>query len=57
MASPQLVIVYLVVGALVDSFFPVLSTFDDRIDTLEDDILKAPTEAQLGELFEHEARR
>jgi magnesium transporter len=51
-ASPQLVVVYLVVGSLVDSFFPVLSTFDDKIDSLEDDILKAPTEAQLGELFQ-----
>lgn len=51
-ASPQLVVVYLVVGGLVDSFFPVLSQFDDKIDALEDDILKAPTEAQLGELFQ-----
>jgi magnesium transporter len=51
-ASPQIVIVYLVVGSLVDSFFPVLSRFDDKIDALEDDILKAPTEAQLGELFQ-----
>ena len=51
-ASPQLVVVYLVVGGLVDSFFPVLSKFDDKIDSLEDDILKAPTEAQLGELFQ-----
>ena len=51
-ASPQIVIVYLIMSALVDSFFPVLSDFDDRIDALEDDILKAPTEAQLGELFD-----
>ena len=51
-ASPQLVVVYLVIGGLVDSFFPVLSKFDDKIDALEDDILKAPTEAQLGELFD-----
>ncbi len=51
-ASPQIVIVYLVIGALVDSFFPYLSAFDDRIDALEDDILKAPTEAQLSELFD-----
>ncbi len=51
-ASPQIVVVYLIVGSLVDSFFPYLSDFDDRIDTLEDDILKAPTEAQLGELFD-----
>ena len=51
-ASPQIVVVYLVVDALVESFFPVLSDFDDRIDALEDDILAAPTEAQLGVLFE-----
>jgi len=51
-ASPQIVVVYLVIGALVDSFFPYLSAFDDRIDALEDDILKAPTEAQLAELFD-----
>ena len=51
-ADPEVIIVYYVVGALVDTFFPVLSKLDDRIDSLEDDILKAPTEAQLGELFE-----
>jgi magnesium transporter len=51
-ASPQLVIVYLMMYALVDSFFPFLSKFDDQIDALEDDILKAPTEEQLGELFD-----
>jgi len=50
-APPQTVVVYLVVGELVDSFFPYLSGFDDRIDSLEDEILKAPTEAQLGEIF------
>ncbi len=42
---------YLVVDQLVDSFFPVLARLDDRIDELEDAILQAPTEAQLGELF------
>jgi magnesium transporter len=51
-ASPQIVVVYLIVNALVDAFFPVLSEFDDKIDDLEDDILKAPTEAQLGVLFD-----
>jgi magnesium transporter len=55
-ASPQIVMVYFIVSALVDSFFPVLSKFDDRIDDLEDDILKAPTEAQLGELFDMKRR-
>ncbi len=51
-ASPQIVIVYLIMNALVDAFFPVLSDFDDKIDALEDDILKQPTEAQLGVLFD-----
>jgi magnesium transporter len=51
-ASPQIVIVYLTMNALVDGFFPVLNQFDDKIDALEDDILKAPTEAQLGVLFD-----
>jgi magnesium transporter len=51
-ATPQIVIVYHVIGALVDSFFPYLADFDDRVDALEDDILKTPTEAQLGELFD-----
>jgi magnesium transporter len=51
-SSPQIVIVYLILNALVDGFFPFLSDFDDDIDALEDDILKAPTEAQLGQLFE-----
>ncbi len=51
-APPQLVVVYLVVNALVDTFFPVLSALDDRIDKLEDEILQRPTEAQLGVLFE-----
>jgi magnesium transporter len=51
-ASPQIVIVYFIIDSLVDSFFPVLSDFDDKIDDLEDDILKAPTEDQLGVLFD-----
>jgi magnesium transporter len=51
-ASPQIVIVYLIMNALVDGFFPVLNDFDDKIDALEDDILKQPTEEQLGVLFD-----
>lgn len=45
-------LLYRVVDALVDSFFPLLDTFDDAIDELEDKILEAPTEQQLGTLFE-----
>jgi magnesium transporter len=51
-ASPELVVVYLVIGGLVDSFFPVLAQFDDKVDALEDQVLQQPTEAQLGELFD-----
>jgi magnesium transporter len=52
LSPPQISVLYLVVDQLVDSFFPVLSQFDDRIDEIEDDILKLPTEQQLGELFD-----
>jgi magnesium transporter len=50
-AGPQAVIFYLIMDTLVDSFFPVLSDFDDSIDSLEGAILKNPTEEQLGTLF------
>jgi magnesium transporter len=50
--STQVTLLYMIVDSLIDSFFPVLSTFDDRIDELEDEILSKPTEAQLGELFD-----
>src|SRR5579862_1663333 len=48
----QVGIFYLMMDTLVDSFFPVLSDFDDAIDDLEGAILKDPTEEQLGTLFE-----
>ena len=41
-----------VLDGLVDSFFPVLAELDDEIDTLEDQILERPTQAQLGRLFD-----
>ena len=53
--SPQtshVMVLYRVVDMLVDGYFPVLAAFDDQIDELEDEILKAPTEAQLGQLFD-----
>lgn len=49
--APQVAIFYLLMDSLIDSFFPVLSDFDDEIDDLETAILKAPTEDQLGTLF------
>jgi magnesium transporter len=50
--NPQIVLTYLIVDGLTDSFFPVLSTFDETIDKLEDEVLTQPTEAQLGVIFE-----
>jgi magnesium transporter len=50
-APPQVAIFYLIMDTLIDSFFPVLSEFDDSIDNLEGAILKTPTEEQLGTLF------
>jgi magnesium transporter len=45
-------LLYRVIDALVDGFFPVLDHFDDTIDDLENKILVEPTDAQLGTLFE-----
>jgi magnesium transporter len=50
-AAPQVVVFFLIMDTLIDSFFPVLSDFDDAIDNLESAILKNPTEEQLGTLF------
>jgi magnesium transporter len=49
--SPQAVIIYFIIDQLVDSFFPMLDTFDSQIDELEDAILVKPTDEQLGQLF------
>jgi magnesium transporter len=46
-----IMLLYRIIDSLIDSFFPVLSRFDDQIDSLEDDILAQPTEEQLGTLF------
>ena len=42
---------YLVVDALADSFFPALSKLDDRIDELENGVLQKPDDAQLQQVF------
>jgi magnesium transporter len=44
-------IVYLVLDALTDTFFPVLASIDDEIDQLEDDIVAKPTDEQLQRVF------
>jgi magnesium transporter len=44
-------LLYRVVDGLVDSFFPILSAFDDRIDELEDQIFLRADDQQLQEMF------
>ena len=44
-------LLYRLIDALVDSFFPILADFDDRIDTLEDAIFRRADDTQLQDLF------
>jgi magnesium transporter len=44
-------LLYRVVDGLVDSFFPVLSSLDDRIDELENAVFTEASENQLQEIF------
>jgi len=48
----QLMNLYRVLDMLIDGYFPVLAVLDDQIDDLEDEILRAPTDEQLGRLFD-----
>ena len=44
-------LLYRIVDGLVDSFFPILADFDDRIDELEDAIFLNADDKQLQEIF------
>ena len=44
-------LIYRVLDALTDSFFPLLSDMDDEIDTLESSIVAGPTQEALQRLF------
>lgn len=50
-AAPEVTYLYVILDTLVDSFFPALSSLDDAIDELASEILKTPTEEQLGRIF------
>jgi magnesium transporter len=45
-------LLYRIVDGLVDSFFPILADFDDRIDELEDEIFRNASDKQLQEIFQ-----
>jgi Mg2+ and Co2+ transporter CorA len=44
-------LLYRIIDGLVDSFFPILADFDDRIDELEDQIFREASDKQLQEMF------
>jgi magnesium transporter len=44
-------LLYRVIDGLVDSFFPVLAAFDNRIDELENQIFSRADDQQLQEIF------
>jgi magnesium transporter len=51
MEQPSLLL-YRVLDGLVDTFFPSLAAFDDRIDALEDAIFLKADDKQLQEIFQ-----
>jgi magnesium transporter len=44
-------LLYRVIDGLVDSFFPILAAFDDRIDELENSVFRRADDRQLQEIF------
>src|SRR5262249_29403391 len=44
-------LLYRIIDALVDSFFPILADFDDKIDELEDQTFLDANDAQLQHIF------
>jgi magnesium transporter len=48
---PRLVMLHHILEGQIDSFFPPLSDFDDRIDDLQQKIFAKPTDEQLAALF------
>jgi len=49
------VVFYRVADALADSFFPVLSELDDRLDALQAEVIRSPRDSQLTELGTYRA--
>jgi magnesium transporter len=47
----RLILLHNILDALIDSFFPSLASFDDRIDELQEMIFSKPSNEQLAELF------
>jgi magnesium transporter len=50
-APRPIVLVYRLLDLLTDSFFAALEDFDQRIDDLQDEMLRGPTDKQLNEIL------
>jgi magnesium transporter len=48
---PRLVMLHHIIESQIDSFFPTLSDFDDKIDDLQQRIFAKPSDEELAELF------
>jgi magnesium transporter len=44
-------LLYRIADALVDSFFPALSRYDDRLELIEDDLIRNPKQEHLQDVF------
>lgn len=51
-AEKPSLLLYRVLDSLINSFFPILSGFDDQIDELEDQIFASANDEQLQEMFQ-----
>lgn len=51
-AEKPSLLLYRVLDSLINSFFPILSGFDDQIDELEDQIFASASDEQLQEMFQ-----
>jgi magnesium transporter len=50
-APDEQFVVYRILDTLTDTFFPVLASIDDDIDTIESDVIAQPTDEQLQRIF------
>jgi magnesium transporter len=42
---------YALIDAIIDGFFPVLENYGERLEVLEDEVVKNPSEETLGKIY------
>src|SRR5205085_1077464 len=50
-APDEQFVVYRILDTLTDTFFPVLASIDDDIDTIENEVIASPNDEQLQHIF------